>query len=81
MYGVNLSPNFPYAGELISSMWKKQSGAAPDAVLALDQLYFSCKHNLRISRHTHCQLVRRVLGLNRLRTCGSADRGPVSSRG
>ncbi len=26
----------------------------------------------------HCQLVRRVLGLNRLGTCGSADRGRVS---
>lgn len=37
VYGVNLSPNFPYAGELISSMWKKQSGTAPNAVLALDQ--------------------------------------------
>ena len=37
VYGVNLSPNYPYAGELISSMWQKQSGAAPNAVLALDQ--------------------------------------------
>ncbi len=37
VYGVNLSPNFPYAGELISSMWKNQSGTAPNAVLALDQ--------------------------------------------
>ncbi len=32
-------------------------------------------------REGHCQLVRRVLGLNRLGTCGSADRGPVSGRG
>ena len=37
VYGVNLSPNYPYAGELISSMWSKQTGAAPNAVLALDQ--------------------------------------------
>ena len=37
VYGVNLSPNYPYAGELISSMWQKQSGTAPNAVLALDQ--------------------------------------------
>ena len=37
VYGVNLSPNYPYAGELISSMWQKQSGSAPNAVLALDQ--------------------------------------------
>ena len=37
VYGVNLSPNFPYAGELISSMWSKQTGDVPDAVLALDQ--------------------------------------------
>lgn len=37
VYGVNLSPNYPYAGELISSMWSKQTGDVPDAVLALDQ--------------------------------------------
>lgn len=37
VYGVNLSPNYPYAGELISSMWQRQSGSAPNAVLALDQ--------------------------------------------
>lgn len=37
VYGVNLSPNYPYAGELISSMWQRQSGEAPNAVLALDQ--------------------------------------------
>ncbi|MGB3675582.1 MAG: DUF4012 domain-containing protein, partial [Candidatus Nanopelagicales bacterium] len=37
VYGVNLSPNYPFAGELISSMWKTQTGAAPNAVLALDQ--------------------------------------------
>lgn len=37
VYGVNLSPNYPYAGELISSMWQNQTGAVPNAVLALDQ--------------------------------------------
>lgn len=37
VYGVNLSGNFPYAGELISSMWRNQTGELPDAVLALDQ--------------------------------------------
>ncbi len=37
VFGVNFSPNFPYAGELLSSLWKRQSGLAPDAVLALDQ--------------------------------------------
>ncbi len=37
IYGVNLSPNYPYAAELLSSMWTKQSGSKPDALLALDQ--------------------------------------------
>lgn len=37
VYGVNLSPNYPYAGELISSLWGNQTGSVPDAVLALDQ--------------------------------------------
>jgi hypothetical protein len=37
VYGVNFSPNYPYAGQLLSSMWENQSGAAPNAVLALDQ--------------------------------------------
>ena len=37
VYGVNLSPNFLYAGVLVSSMWQKQSGTLPNAVLALDQ--------------------------------------------
>lgn len=36
-YGVNLSPNFPYAGQLLASLWQHQSGHAPDAVAALDQ--------------------------------------------
>lgn len=37
IYGVNLSPNYPFAGELLSTLWQAQSGAAPDAVLAIDQ--------------------------------------------
>ena len=37
VFGVNLSPNYPYAGELISSMWRNQTGSTPNAVLALDQ--------------------------------------------
>lgn len=37
IWGVNLSPNFPYAGELLSSLWKRQSGQAPNAVMAMDQ--------------------------------------------
>jgi len=37
IYGVNLSPHYPYASELLSSMWQTQSGTKPDAVLALDQ--------------------------------------------
>ncbi len=37
IFGVNLSPNFPYAGELLASMWQKQAGDRPDAVMSLDQ--------------------------------------------
>lgn len=37
IYGVNLSPNFPFAGELLSSLWQRQSGKTPDAVVATDQ--------------------------------------------
>lgn len=37
IYGVNLSPNFPFAGELLASMWERQTAQRPDAVLALDQ--------------------------------------------
>lgn len=36
-YGVNLSPHYPFAGQLLSSLWHNQSGTAPDAVLAFDQ--------------------------------------------
>ncbi len=31
-------------------------------------------------RKWHCQVVGRVWGMKHLRTCGSADRGPVSGR-
>lgn len=37
IYGVNLSPHFPYAGELLASMWKRQTKDLPDAVMSLDQ--------------------------------------------
>ncbi|MDP3971401.1 MAG: DUF4012 domain-containing protein [Candidatus Nanopelagicales bacterium] len=37
IYGVNLSPHFPYAGELLASMWKRQTKELPDAVMSLDQ--------------------------------------------
>lgn len=37
IFGVNLSPHFPYAAEMLSSIWQKKTGSLPDAVMAVDQ--------------------------------------------
>ncbi len=37
IWGVNLSPHYPFAGALLTSLVAKQLGTKPDVVLAIDQ--------------------------------------------